>query len=239
MLGGRMREQSVNLRRSASIAVLFSAVSLISGCDDGSWKSAAARYEKDILKIDRLDEECQIVEGEGKGNKFYINIIGNSFVRSGLLPLNYTPSSDYPEIVGSPLERETVHRVANDWAYAMEARDKKAVSDGIKRSVSSIEDYRAMGITDWGIDRKQYCFKYSLYSDKTKQGFEINCSYAYSPKDHTLTTSHPELFDYSTDALIPTNQPQNGYVRRDFGKAWSRTVVSEKAVCRPTSVKLR
>ena len=234
-----MGEQHSKSRHVASSVFLLSAAALLAGCDDGSWKSAATRYEKDILKLDRVDEECQVVEGEGLGQKFYVNIIGDSFVRSGLAPLNYTPSGDYPAIVDGPRERVTAHAAAHSMAAAMRSRHEKDAASGVQRAVFSIEDYRAMALTDWGVDRTEYCLSYAVYSDKARDAREIRCTYSYNPTEHTLTISTPKLFDYSTGAQIPFDQPQTGYVARDFGGDWSGTWVSQKSVCRPTSVKLR
>ena len=225
-------------RRAFASAVLLAGISLTSGCDDGSWESYVSKYEQNILKIDRLDEECQIVEGEGRGGKFYINIIDNSFVRSAIVPLDYVPSGAYPALVDGPRNRETAISPAYQLAIKNQERDQEAVKKGVKRAIMSIAAYQGGNLMNFGRDASDYCLDYSMYNTDGG-GQEYQCVYAYSPKEHALTKSYPDLYDYSTNNFIPHDQPQIGYVARQATGRWSSTWIEEKAVCRPTEVKLR
>lgn len=233
-----MSQRSNYTKYCFSMSGVFLSLSL-AGCDDGSYQSYADRYDKNILKIDRLDEECQIVEGPGRGNKFYINIIGDSFVRSSIVPLSTVSPRDYPEIAEGPFDRKTVHLAAHQVAEILEARDKKAAAAGKKRAVMPFADYRADRIVNYGVDTNGYCLSYKIYNTKDGESPDITCTYLYSPKERTLTKSYPELFDPVTDMPIPHDMPQNGVIKRDIGKIWSGEWVAEKSICRPTDVKLR
>lgn len=223
--------------RATTPAILISAMLLL-GCDDGSWESAVSKYEDNILKIERLDEECQMVEGDEQGGKFYINIIDNSFVRSALVPLDYDPSHAYPPIDGSPLTRKTAMGPAWQIAEQMQRRDETAVKNGEKRAVMSLRAYQGSILQNSGVDGHSYCLSYVLYSTGN-DGDELHCTYAYTPKDHVLVRQYPDLYDRDTNKLVPHDQPQVGYVAREAAGRWSSTWVKEKSVCRPTEVKLR
>lgn len=194
----------------------------LAGCSqnpEDEWRGWVDDYNRNILQVADTDLECQVTEGDHKSQKFYVNIKGDTFLRSAYFDLGYDPKEQFVALAEGPTQRETAEPVAR---LALNLEKKEPTYTDIGNKISSFGD-----------DRRSYCLDYIALRMKGG-GYTASCAYRYDPKDQTVERrAYPRLKPNGELAA----QGEDGVPSYDPEKYAAQTL--EKAVCRPGKVKLR